>query len=109
MSLTDAFEAEGGIIIDGVVLPESVATATRSAKPTFSGGLITAVEYYNSLTQSDANRVSKCTFTYNTNETIDTQVNEYYDDDGVTVLYTENLQYVYSGVDVIRIEVTPPV
>jgi hypothetical protein len=109
MSLQDAFEAEGGIIIDGVVLPDSVVKATRSAKPTYSGGLITAVEYYNSLTQSEANRVMKSTFTYNVNETIDTQTNEFFDDDGTTVLFAEHMTYVYSGVDLLRVEVAPPV
>lgn len=104
-NLNKAFETENGIIVDGVVMPDSVVEATRSCKPTYSGDNIASLEYYNSLTQIDANRILKEVFTY-TGDVVTGQVNTYYDTNGTTVLYTETLVYSYTSDVVNKVEVT---
>ena len=105
VNLKRAFEVENGIKVGDTIVPDSVLEKTRSAKPTYTGDVITSVEYYNSLTQVNANRIAKSDFVY-TNDFITSQTNTYYETNGVTVHQTESLVYVYSGDNLLRIEVT---
>jgi hypothetical protein len=104
-NLNKAFEIENGVIVDGVVMSDSLFEATRSLKPTFTNDLLTAIEYYNSLTQVDANRIAKIDLTY-TDEVLTTQTNTYYDTDGTTVFQTESVSYTYSSDDLTKVEVS---
>lgn len=105
MDFNKSFEVEQPIKVGGVIIPDSIVTATRSSKPTFSGDLLTTMEFYNSLTQIDANRIAKSVYTY-TSEQVTTQVNTYYATDGVTVHSTETITYSYTGDDITKIEVS---
>jgi hypothetical protein len=103
--LNKAFETENGIRVGGVVIPDSVVDTIRSSKPTFTGDLLTSLEFYNSLTQTTGNRIAKSDFSY-ASEVLTGQVNTYYATDGTTVLNTETLVYSYSGDDLLKVEVT---
>jgi hypothetical protein len=103
--LTKSFEVDNGLIVGGTIIPESIVETTRSSKPTYSGDLLTSLEFYNSLTQIDANRIAKSDFTY-TNDFITSQVNTYYESDGTTVLQTETMSYTYTNDNITDIEVT---
>jgi hypothetical protein len=103
--LSKAFETDNGLIVGGVVLPDSIVDKTRSSKPTYSGDVITSIEFYNSLIQVTGNRVAKADFTYY-GDYIATQINTYYEPDGVTVFNTESLAYTYSGDVVSKVEVS---
>lgn len=105
INLKKAFEVENGIKVGDTIIPDSVLGKTRSAKPTYTGDFITSMEYYNSLTQVNANRIAKSDFTY-TNDFVSTQTNTYYETNGVTVHQVESLVYVYSGDNLLRVEVT---
>ena len=105
VDLTKAFEADNGITSDGVVIPDSIFETTRSVKPTYSGDLLQSLEFYNSLTQVDANRIAKSDFTYS-NDFIATQTVTYYQNDGVTAFSTESYTYSYTNDDITDIEVT---
>ena len=102
---TKAFETENAIKVGGVIVPDSIVELVRSSKPTFSGDLLTTIEFFNSLTQINANRISKSDFTYSSEQVI-TQVNTYYATDGVTVHQTETMSYTYTGDDLTKIEVS---
>ena len=104
-NLSKAFETENGVKVGGVIIPDTVVAATRSSKPTFTGDLLTSLEFYNSLTQVNANRIAKSDYTYSGDQ-VSTQVNTYYDTDGVTVHSTENIAYTYTGDEITKIEVT---
>lgn len=103
-NLSKAYEVENGIKSGGVILPDSIVDLVRSSKPIYTGDLLTTLEFYNALTQVNADRILKCDFTY-TGDNITGQVNTYYEIDGVTVHHVETLTYVYSGDTIIRIEV----
>jgi len=104
-NLDRAFQVEFGIKSGGVILPDSVVSLVRSSKPTYSGDLLTTLEFYNSLTQVNADRILKVDFTY-TNDFITGQVNTYYESDGVTTHQTETIVYSYSSDSISKIEVT---
>jgi hypothetical protein len=70
----------------------------KSAKPTYTGDDLTKIEYYNSLTQVNGNRVITTDLTY-TSDLLTSQVDTYYDEDGVTVVFTANYSYTYDGND----------
>lgn len=103
-NLSKAFETDNGIKVGGTIVPDSVLENTRSAKPTMTGDLVSMVEYFNSLTQINANRIAKSEFTYS-NDFVITQVNTYYETDGVTVHQTETINFTYTGDIVSKIEV----
>ena len=103
--LTRAVEVDDGLIVGGTIIPDSIVENTRSCKPTYSGDVLTSLEFYNSLTQVDANRIAKSDFTY-TNDFITSQTNTYYESDGTTVLQTESISYIYTGDNITDIEVT---
>lgn len=106
IDLRRAFETEGGIISDGVILPESIFEATRSYKPTYTGDLLTTEEFYNSLSQVDVNRIARMDHTFTDHLVTSTTVT-YYEPDGVTVFRTESYAYTYNLDDsIIDIEVT---
>ena len=105
INLKRAFEVENGIKVGDMIIPDSVLEKTRSARPTYTGDFITSMEYYNSLIQVNANRIAKSDFTY-TNDFVSTQINTYYETNGVTIHQVENLVYVYSGDNLLRVEVT---
>lgn len=105
VDLTKAFETENGIRVGEVILPDSVVALIRSSKPTYSGDLISSIEYYNSLTQVNANRISKADFTYS-GDNVSTQVNTYYGPDGVTAVSTESIAYTYTADLLTKVEVT---
>lgn len=102
--LTKSHEVDNGLKAGGVILPDSVVESTRSSRPTYTGDLLTSLEFYNSLTQINANRVLKSDFTY-TGDNITGQVNTYYETDGVTVHQVETLTYTYAGDTFNKIEV----
>ena len=103
--LNRAYEIENGIKVEGVIIPQSVLSTIRSSKPTFTADLITSIEYFNSLTQINANRILKCDFTYSGDD-IATQTNTYYQSNGVSVHQVENIAYTYTGDSITKIEVT---
>lgn len=103
--LSKAFETENAIKVGGVIVPDSIVDLVRSSKPTFTGDLLTTIEFFNSLTQINANRISKSDFTYSSDQVI-TQVNTYYAADGVTVHQTETMNFTYTGDTITKIEVT---
>jgi hypothetical protein len=105
IDLNRAFETENGIKVEGVIVPQSVVSVIRSSKPTFTGDLITSIEYFNSLTQVNANRILKCDFTYS-GDNIATQVNTYYQSNGTTVHQVENIAYSYTADLITNIEVS---
>ena len=105
IDLNRAFETENGIKVEGVIIPQSVVSVIRSSKPTFTGDLITSIEYYNSLTQINSNRILKCDFTYS-GDNISTQVNTYYQSNGTTVHQVENIAYSYTADLITNIEVS---
>lgn len=105
IDLNRAYETENGIKNEGVIIPHSVMSAIRSNKPTFTGDLLTSIEYFNSLTQTNANRILKCDFTYSGDE-IATQTNTYYQSNGTSVHQVENIAYSYTGDTITKIEVT---
>jgi hypothetical protein len=105
VDLTKAFETENGIKVGEVILPDSIVSLIRSSKPTYSGDLISSIEYYNSLTQINANRISKADFTYS-GDNVSTQVNTYYGPDGVTAVSTESIAYSYTSDLMTKVEVT---
>lgn len=105
VNLDQAFETDNGIKVGGVIIPDSVVALTRSSKPTFTGDLLTMLEFYNSLTQINANRIAKSEYTYSSDQ-VTTQVNTYYEEDGTTVHSTETISYTYTGDEITKIEVT---
>ena len=105
IDLSKAFETENGIKVGNVIVPDSIVTSIRSSKPTFSGDNLTVLEFFNSLTQINANRIAKSEYTYSSDQVI-TQVNTYYQADGVTVHSTENIAFTYTGDEITKIEVT---
>ena len=105
INLDKAFEIENGIKVGGVVIPDSVVMSVRSSKPTFTGDLLTTMEYYNSLSQITGNRIAKSDFVY-TSEVLTSQTNTYYQTDGTTANSVETLTYIYSGDDLLRVEVS---
>lgn len=104
-NLTKAFEIDNGIKSGGVILPDSVVDIVRSSKPTYTGDLLTSIEFYNALTQVNADRVLKCDFTYSGDD-ITGQVNTYYESNGTTVHQTETIVYTYTGDTITKVEVT---
>ena len=102
--LSKAYIVENGFIVGDTIIPDSIVDTVRSSKPTYTGDLLTSLEFYNSLTQTNGNRIAKSDFTY-TSEVLTGQVNTYYQNDGTTTFSTETLTYVYSGDDLIRVEV----
>lgn len=64
-----------------------------------ANGEIDVVEYYNSDTQINANRIYKTTITYDGSLNPTTETTLIYDTDGTTTLKTYTLTYSYSGVD----------
>ena len=105
VDLNRAWETENGIKVEGVIIPQSVVGVIRSSKPTFTSDLLTSIEYFNSLTQVNANRILKCDFTYSGDE-IATQTNTYYQSNGTSVHQVENIAYSYTGDTITKIEVT---
>jgi hypothetical protein len=105
VDLTKAFETENGIKVGNVIVPDSIVASVRSSKPTFSGDLLTVLEFYNSLSQINANRIAKSEYTYSGEQVI-TQVNTYYQTDGVTVHATETISFTYTGDEITKIEVS---
>jgi len=105
VNLNKAFEVDNGIKVGGVILPDSVVESVRSSKPTFTGDLLTTMEYYNSLSQITGNRIAKSDYTY-TSEVLTSQVNTYYQTDGTTANSVETLTYTYSGDDISKVEVS---
>jgi hypothetical protein len=103
-NLTKAFEIDNGLKSGGVILPDSVVDSIRSSKPTFTGDLLTTLEFYNALTQVNADRILKCDFTYSGDD-ITGQVNTYYESNGVTVHQTETITYSYTGDTITKVEV----
>ncbi len=104
-NLSKSFEVDNAIKAGGVILPQSIVDLVRSSKSTFTGDFITRIEFYNALTQVNADRIAQSDFTY-TNDFITSQVNTYFESDGVTVHQTESMAYIYSGDNLLRVEVT---
>ena len=105
IDLKKAYETENGIKVEGVIIPQSVVSIIRSSKPVFTGDLLTSIEYFNALTQVNADRILKCDFTYS-GDNIATQTNTYYESNGVTVHQVENIAYSYTGDSITKVEVT---
>jgi hypothetical protein len=103
-NLAKAYEVENGVKSGGVILPDSIVDSIRSSKPTFTGDLLTSIEYFNALTQVNADRIARSDFTYS-GDYIATQVNTFYEADGVTIHQTETLTYSYTGDLITKIEV----
>ena len=104
-NLSKSFEVDNCIKAGGVVLPQSIVEMVRSSKPTYVNDFITTIEYYNALTQVNSDRIAKSDFTY-TNDFVTTQVNTFFEFDGVTTHQTETINYFYSGDNFLRVEVT---
>jgi hypothetical protein len=102
--LSKSFDVEQPIRVGETILPDSIFDKVRSSKPIFTGDLMTACEYFNSLTQVNANRIARSDFTYS-NDFVVTQVNTYYENNGVTVNQTETITFSYSGDSIQKIEV----
>lgn len=103
VDLNRAFECDNGVISDGVILPSSIFSKVRSSKPTYTNDEITSIEYYNSHTQVDANRIAKVDITY-TNDSISGEIVTYYDPDGVSVFSTETYTYTYTSDNITNVE-----
>lgn len=65
-------------------------------KPFYNGGQIEAINYYNSPTQIDGNRIARSTYTYS-GGLLDYETVSFYDVDGVSVLNTVTYTIQYSG------------
>ena len=105
MNLERAHEIEDGIICNDAVLFDSIFGKVVSEKPTYSGAEISQIEYYNSHTQIDANRVAKAVFTYD-GMNLTQEVITFYKTDGVTAYKTYTLNHTYSGADLTKSEGT---
>lgn len=106
VDLTKSYEVDNGITSDGVILPDSIFESTRSLKTTYSSGLISTVEYFNSLIQISANRIAKIDLTYNGDDFVTQQVTTYYENDGTTVYDTETATFTYTDCDIDKVEVS---
>lgn len=104
-NLSKSFEVDNCVKAGGVILPESIVHSLRSYKPTFTGDLLTKIEYFNSLTQVTADLILQCDFTY-LNDNITTQVNTFFELGGVTIHQTETMTYTYTGDEITKVEVT---
>lgn len=105
VDLRRAFEIDEGIISNGVVIPQSILSTTRSYAIDYSGDFINKVTFYNTLLQINSNRVAECVLSYSgdlvTGETIN-----YFEEDGVTVYASETNNYIYSGDILTKVETT---
>ena len=65
-------------------------------KNTYSGNNVTNIEFFNSATLINANRVSRYDFTYTSNN-LTSEVLVIYDTNGTTILRTYTWTHTYSG------------
>jgi len=73
-------------------------TGPRYQSITYSGGLPSVVEYFNSATFIPANRAARHELTF-TSLLLTSEVLKVYDSDGVTIIKTYTWTHVYSGSD----------
>jgi len=104
VDITKTLEVENGIISNDVVLLDSLIEASSSNKLTYSSDLISSIDFYNSLTQINANRIITATVTYSS-ESITQEVWTVYRSDGTTVDRTITIDYTYTGDNITSSEV----
>lgn len=88
---------------DDTLVIESLVGLVRSTALTYSGSRVVRIDYYKSLTQSQANRIYTIDLTYSGSR-IDTEVVSIYQDDGLTIFQTQTTTYFYSGNDLVKTE-----
>lgn len=93
-----AFEDTDTFLLDkiGRTIVESFPDLYQSI--TYSSGIPTAVDFYNSNSFINANRVARIDLTY-TGDNLTSEVLRIYDTDGTTVLRTYTWTHTYSGSD----------
>lgn len=64
-----------------------------------ANGNINFIEFFKSVTQITANRISRSDFTYNSDLSVATEVCREYANDGTTVLFTTTYTFTYTNGD----------
>ena len=105
VNLSKASESDNGIITNGAVLFDSIFQQVISSKPTYTGYDVTKMEYYNSHTQIDANRILKIDLTY-TGINLTQEVWTFYKPGGTETYATYTLNHSYSDFNLTKSEGT---
>lgn len=106
MDLSRTFDVDNGFSTGKVIVLDTIIGKTDSQKPTYTGDLITKLEFYSSATQIDSNRLAKLDITYDSNDKVTQEDWDIYDTDGTTVIQEVQIVYTYSGDNVTKVEET---
>jgi len=105
VDVSRAFEVDEGVVSNGALLLDSIFSSVNSTKPTYAGDNLSEVEFYNSHTQINANRIAKVTLTYSSDlVTVESWI--IYAPDGVTTSRTIIVNYSYTLDAITKVEVT---